>query len=287
MKNLFKVSLLAGAVFAATGCQEKEAKVAPEAAKAEEAKAVTLPAEVSAATATAEFASEDAKAAYAIGVSVSRYIQKTMGEQEALGMSLDKEQIIAGISDALRDELKLNDEEVVATLQAYDKKLSEVAQAKQAEAAAKAKEESAKYLAENAKKEGVTTTESGLQYQVLTAGKGGDKPQAADTVTVHYEGRLTDGTVFDSSVSRGQPATFPLNRVIPGWTEGVQLMEVGSKYQFTIPSELAYGEQGAGNIPPHSALVFDVELISIAGGEEAPAQPAIEAEKVEAEKAAE
>jgi FKBP-type peptidyl-prolyl cis-trans isomerase len=109
----------------------------------------------------------------------------------------------------------------------------------------------------------VTTTASGLKYEVLTEGSG-PKPSATDSVTVHYKGTLTDGTVFDSSYDRGQPATFPLNRVIKGWTEGVQLMSVGSKYRFTIPPELGYGAQGAGGkIPPNSTLVFDVELIKI------------------------
>jgi FKBP-type peptidyl-prolyl cis-trans isomerase FklB len=109
----------------------------------------------------------------------------------------------------------------------------------------------------------VTKTASGLQYEVLTEGTGA-KPNATSNVTVHYEGRLTDGKVFDSSYKRGQPATFPLNRVIKGWTEGVQLMSEGSKYRFTIPPDLAYGERGApGAIPPNATLIFDVELIKV------------------------
>lgn len=110
----------------------------------------------------------------------------------------------------------------------------------------------------------VITTASGLQYEVLTEGNGGAKPSATDSVTVHYKGTLTDGKVFDSSYDRGQPATFPLNRVIPGWTEGVQLMTVGSKFKFTIPPDLGYGARGApGAIPPNATLVFEVELIKI------------------------
>ena len=120
------------------------------------------------------------------------------------------------------------------------------------------------FLAENGKREDVTTTESGLQYEVLEEGDG-PQPTRQDQVTVHYKGELLDGTVFDSSYDRGQPATFPLNRVIPGWTEGLQLMRVGAKYKFYIPSELGYGARDMGTIPPNSALIFQVELLGIGG----------------------
>lgn len=133
----------------------------------------------------------------------------------------------------------------------------------QEKAVAKAKEVGSKFLEENAKKEGVKVTGTGLQYMVEKEGTGAS-PAATDEVTVHYTGRLLDGTVFDSSVSRGEPATFPLNRVIPGWTEGLQLMKEGGKTVFFIPSELAYGAQGVPNaIPPHSTLIFEVELIKV------------------------
>ena len=124
------------------------------------------------------------------------------------------------------------------------------------------KEDGEKFLAENALKEGVTTTESGLQYEVIKMGKG-KKPAATDRVKVHYHGTLTDGTVFDSSVERGEPTSFGLNQVIKGWTEGLQLMPVGSKFRFYIPQELGYGAQAAGSIPPYSTLIFEVELLSI------------------------
>jgi FKBP-type peptidyl-prolyl cis-trans isomerase len=128
---------------------------------------------------------------------------------------------------------------------------------------AKAKEEGEKFLAENAKREGVKVTASGLQYEVLEATLG-QKPKATDTVKVHYEGTLIDGTVFDSSYKRGESISFPLNGVIKGWTEGLQLMSVGSKYKFFIPYQLAYGERGAGaSIPPYAALIFTVELLGI------------------------
>lgn len=133
----------------------------------------------------------------------------------------------------------------------------------EAKAVEAAKAAGSKFLEENASKDGVKVTASGLQYVVEKEGEGA-QPTAEDEVTVHYTGRLLDGTVFDSSVNRGEPATFPLNRVIPGWTEGVQLMKEGAKYVFFIPSDLAYGPQGVpGAIPPHSTLIFEVELIKV------------------------
>ena len=122
----------------------------------------------------------------------------------------------------------------------------------------------ADFLAANKERSGVKTTASGLQYEVLTEGEG-ESPAATDTVAVHYEGKLVDGTVFDSSYQRGEPAVFPLDRVIPGWTEGLQLMKPGAKYRFTIPPELGYGPEGAGGvIPPNAVLQFDVELLAVA-----------------------
>jgi peptidylprolyl isomerase len=124
-------------------------------------------------------------------------------------------------------------------------------------------EKGSAFLAENSKKEGVTTTASGLQYEVLQSGSGETHPTASSTVRVHYHGTLIDGTVFDSSVERGETISFPLNRVIPGWTEGVKLMKVGDKFRFYIPSNLGYGNRSAGKIPAGSTLIFDVELFEI------------------------
>lgn len=143
------------------------------------------------------------------------------------------------------------------------KLINEYLQNLEAEASAKARELGEKFLEENKNNENVKVTASGLQYIVEKEGTG-IQPEATDDVTVHYTGRLLNGQVFDSSVQRGEPATFPLNRVIPGWTEGVQLMKEGAKYTFFIPSELAYGEHGVPNaIPPHSTLIFEVELIKV------------------------
>ena len=141
--------------------------------------------------------------------------------------------------------------------------LNEYFQKKEKEQAQNAIAEGKVYLEQNAKRDGVTQTKSGLQYEVLTEGTG-KSPKATDTVRCHYEGRLLDGTVFDSSYKRGEPADFGLNQVIPGWTEGVQLMKEGAKFRFHIPYLLAYGERGAGaQIPPYSTLIFDVELIKV------------------------
>lgn len=154
------------------------------------------------------------------------------------------------------EKLEMTEAQAQGTVQQY---LTEQQEA----AGRQARQAGEQFLAENAQKAGVTTTPSGLQYQVLTPAIG-QKPAATDRVRCHYEGHLIDGTVFDSSYRRGEPATFPLNGVIAGWTEGLQLMAVGAKYRFFIPHNLGYGAQGAGaNIPPYAALVFDVELLGI------------------------
>ena len=157
----------------------------------------------------------------------------------------------------------LSDAKPEMTMAEAHQQVAAYLQAKEVEKGKAAREAGEHYLAENAKKEGVVVLPSGLQYQVLTATEG-RKPAATDNVKCHYEGRLTDGTVFDSSYRRGEPATFPLNGVIAGWTEGLQLMGEGSKFRFFIPYHLAYGERGAGaSIPPYAALIFDVELLEV------------------------
>lgn len=191
------------------------------------------------------------KLSYAWGLAMGRQL-KGMGVAE-----INSEEFKDGVKVAFDGgEPKMPVEEAQKLINDYLTDLQ-----KKAEAAAKAEGE--KFLAENGIKENVKTTASGLQYVVVKEGTG-ETPTAEDEVTVHYTGKLISGQVFDSSVNRGEPATFPLNRVIPGWTEGVQLMKEGAKYTFFIPSDLAYGPQGIPNaIPPHSTLIFDVELIKV------------------------
>lgn len=168
-------------------------------------------------------------------------------------------------ADAFKDAVKVVYEggEPAISVEEAQKLINDYLQELQSKAEAAARAEGESFLAENGKKENVLTTPSGLQYVIEKEGTGA-QPTAEDEVTVHYTGKLLDGKVFDSSVNRGEPATFPLNRVIPGWTEGVQLMKEGAKYTFFIPSDLAYGAQGVpGAIPPHSTLVFEVELIKV------------------------
>lgn len=210
----------------------------------------------------ADLQTEEQTQSYALGENIGQYISGQFEQQEQLGLVLDKDLVVKGFSAALNGNAIMSQEETTKIIQA----LQQTMQAKQQEQAQMQGEENLKagqaYLAENGKREGVMSTESGIQYEILTQGEG-EKPSAEDTVKVHYHGTLIDGTVFDSSYDRGEPAVFPLNRVIKGWTEGVQLMSVGSKYRFHIPSHLAYGERATGKIGANSTLVFDVELLAI------------------------
>lgn len=205
---------------------------------------------------------EEQKQAYAFGANMGRFVYDFPGNQEGVDLSLDKTLILNGFIAGMQGQSQLDAEETQAILQNLQKKVQEIAQQKEAQESEANIEKGKAYLAENAKREGVTVTESGLQYEVLAQGEG-EKPGAQDTVKVHYKGTLLDGTEFDSSYSRGEPATFPLHRVISGWTEGVQLMSVGSKYKFHIPPELAYGPRATGKITANSTLVFEVELLEI------------------------
>ena len=199
------------------------------------------------------------KFSYALGLGIGQQL-KQMGLKGKLVIN----DFAASITDVLEDnDLKVSHQEGQQIVNAFFRELEQKQNAAKAEAGKAAKEEGAKFLADNAKKEGITVTKSGLQYEVLTEGTG-KKPKATDTVRCHYEGRLLDGTIFDSSYKRNAPADFGLQQVIAGWTEGVQLMAEGAKYRFYIPYMLAYGEGGAGAmIPPFATLIFDVELIKV------------------------
>ena len=195
------------------------------------------------------------QASYGVGLNIGRQLSQE-------GVEMNSDAVAAGIKDALANaEQRVDDE----TIKAAFEKIREEQMRKQEALNDAASQASKDFLAENAKKEGVNATESGLQYEVMTAVEGdAEKPTAEDVVRVHYHGMLIDGTVFDSSVERGEPAQFPLRGVIPGWTEGLQLMKVGEKFKFTIPAELAYGARSPSpKIPANSALVFEVELLEV------------------------
>lgn len=198
------------------------------------------------------------KLSYALGIGIGSQLAG-MGAKE-----LNIDDFAQAIKDVISgSELKVDNAEAQTLVQNFFQEQEAKQQAAAAEAGKAAKAAGEGFLAENGKKDGVVTLSSGLQYQVLKEGNG-KKPSATDQVVCHYEGTLIDGTVFDSSYQRNQPATFGLNQVIAGWTEGVQLMQEGAKYRFFIPYNLAYGERGAGaQIPPFAALVFDVELIEV------------------------
>ena len=198
------------------------------------------------------------KLSYALGIGIGSQLAG-MGAKE-----LNIDDFAQAIKDVISgSELKVDNAEAQTLVQNFFQEQEAKQQAAAAEAGKVAKAAGEAFLAENGKKGGVVTLPSGLQYQVLKEGNG-KKPSATDQVVCHYEGTLIDGTVFDSSYQRNQPATFGLNQVIAGWTEGVQLMQEGAKYRFFIPYNLAYGERGAGaQIPPFAALVFDVELIEV------------------------
>ena len=194
--------------------------------------------------------SEQDKLSYGLGVLISENLKQQNFED------LNYDLVFKAIQQNTDGEAQMTLEEARASLQDYQRRQQE-------EKAEVAKQAGKAYLDENAKREGVNVTDSGLQYEEVTAAEG-DKPGIDDTVKVHYVGTLEDGTEFDSSVARGEPAQFPLKGVIPGWTEGLQLMSVGSKYRFVIPSDLAYGDRGAGpKIGPGATLIFDVELLEI------------------------
>lgn len=249
MRLLTKVSLIAAAMISLSACQKEAA-----------------------APAAPVLDTDAAKQSYAMGVSVGKYLNSAVEEHKKLGLPLASDTMVRGVQDSLAGKAALTEEEVQKIMTALDEqfraKQAEVAKAKAAETIAKGEA----FLAENAKKEGVKVTESGLQYEVITAADG-PKPKAEEKVRVKYKGTFIDGAEFDSTdkSNGGEPVEFQLNQVIPGWTEGVQLMGVGSKFKFTIPAALGYGDRDVGPIPANSVLQFEVELLGIVAEEAAPA----------------
>jgi len=217
-------------------------------------------------SASGEFDNKDQKRSYALGMDIGNSLTE-------LPVDIDIDALSEGVRDTVGDgETRLSQKELDSVMQGFVQDMEQAQKqqvSKQADANAKKGEE---FLAKNKDKEGVKTTDSGLQYKVVEEGSG-DTPAKDDSVTVHYEGKLIDGTVFDSSRKRGKPVTFPVDAVIPGWTEALQLMKEGAQYKLFIPADLAYGERGAGaQIGPNETLIFDVKLISIGEGEQGQSQ---------------
>ena len=204
------------------------------------------------------------KISYSIGLNIGSNLARQNVEINADALS-------AGVKDAIAGKPQLTQDQVKEVMTTFEKDM----QAKQKAAGEKNAAEGTKFLEENKKKEGVKTTSSGMQYKVVKEGTGA-QPKATDTVTVNYRGTLINGKEFDSSYKRGQPATFPLNGVIKGWTEGLQLMKTGAKYQLFVPPNLAYGERAAGpDISPNSTLIFEVELLEVKPAPTPPTSPAV------------
>jgi FKBP-type peptidyl-prolyl cis-trans isomerase FkpA len=240
MKSLFKVTLLATTMALALGATQA---MAADAAKATDSTAAA-PAASAPATTNPQFKNDDEQAAYALGASLGRYMDNSLKEQEKLGIKLDKDQLIAGVQDAFANKSKLSDADIEKTLQSFE-----------------------------AKEKGVKKTESGLLYQVEKPGTGAT-PKDSDTVVVNYKGTLVDGTEFDNSYTRGEPLSFRLDGVIPGWTEGLKHVKKGGKIKLVIPPALAYGKTGVPGIPANSTLVFEVELLDIKPAPKADAKDA-------------
>ncbi|KEY91434.1 FKBP-type peptidyl-prolyl cis-trans isomerase fkpA [Candidatus Photodesmus blepharus] len=249
MKSMFKVSLLTATVACAIGCLEE--KMEPEVSSAEEVYLKT----------------EDDRVAYAIGVSFADYLRMSIEKPAELGINLNKDIVFEGVKDVFSGVPKIDEEETQAALEQLDKRVAEAIRVHEEEKAAEIKKAGDAFRTKFEEEDSVIKTKTGLLYQVIREAEG-ERPKNTDTVQVHYKGTLIDGTQFDSSYDRGEPATLKLNRVIPGWTEGIQLMPIGSKFKFVIPPELAYGSQDTPAIPANSTLVFEVELLKVVGGTE-------------------
>lgn len=254
-----KLTIAVALGLALTACKEdakEEAQAAPEALAQEVSKI--------------EFANLDQKASYTIGQNFSKQMSQNFDSLKQYDIEIDTDLVVKGMKAGFKGEGQFTDQELAANMQEFQANLqAKTKELQEKEAAeAKVKAESAKaegdaFRAEYAKQEGVTTTESGLMYKVTSKSESSEKPTADDTVKVHYKGTFIDGEEFDSSYSRNEPATFPLRGVIKGWTEGVQLMAIGDKFEFVIPADIAYGEHGSARIPGNSTLVFEIELLEI------------------------
>ncbi len=265
IRSMFVVGmmLLGSAVAQQPGAPAPKTQPAP-AAKAQPTPAAKLPEAPAAKSQASAFATQKEKASYALGMSIGDNFHRQ-------GVDIDPEVLLHGLKDALAGKTLMTEEEARATLAQLQTEMRTKQEEMRKEAAEKNKKEGDAFLAANKAKQGVVTLPSGLQYKILTPGTG-PKPTATDTVSCNYRGTLINGTEFDSSYKRGQPTKFPVGGVIKGWTEALQLMPVGSKWQLVIPPDLAYGDRGAGpDIGPGATLVFEVELLSI---QEKPPAPA-------------
>lgn len=250
MKSLFKCSLLTAAVALTLNASSV---FAADAKTDKPADAVKV---------SSAFKNLDQQTAYSLGASLGKYMSSTVEQQAKLGINLDKTQLLAGVQDAFDGKSKLSDQDVQQTLKSFEGRVQAAAQAKADEEAKANESKGVQFRDKYAKEQGVEKTADGLLYKVERAGSGAS-PKDSDTVVVNYKGTLIDGKEFDSSYSRGQPLTFRLDGVIPGWTEGLKKIKKGGKIHMVIPPELAYGKSGVPGIAPNSTLVFDVELLDI------------------------
>lgn len=254
MKSMFKVSLLAATIMF----------VAQVNAKTENTKAETTVSEQSATS--IDLKNQDEKTAYAIGVSFANYLSASLDKPKEFDIVLNKDVVLKGIQDAFAGTSAMTENESRQILRAFDQRLSDLSTSQESKKAKITRKAGDDFRAQFEKEQGVNKTDSGLLYQVMTEGTG-SSPAANDVVQVQYKGTLTDGTQFDSSYDRGQPAEFPLDQVIAGWTEGLQLMKEGAKYKFVIPPQLAYGDSDYSTIPANSTLIFEVELVKVSKSE--------------------
>jgi len=243
MNRMIKTAAAVGAVIALAACQQQDS--GSESAEAE-----------------LQLETSNQRLSYGVALGLGRNMAND-------GMTVDVDAFAAGLRDAMTNSpQRLTDEEIQAEMMAFQERINQEREAQNSQMAEANAAAGTAFLLENSTRDGVVTTESGLQYQVLEAGDGAT-PGADDSVQVHYRGTLIDGTEFDSSYARGEPVTFGVGQVIPGWTEALQLMQVGSKYKLFIPSDLAYGQGGAGDrIGPNATLIFEVELLDIPSQQE-------------------